>query len=71
MTRNDMMNHAMGKINITDFDPDTLLWKYDDFDEITTDLLIQFALDTLVDVKLAQMEVADEQEGEEESGDQG
>lgn len=68
MTRNEMMDHAIGKINITDFDPDTLLWVYDDLDEITTKLLVQLALDNLAQIKVEQM---NDQESGEETSDQG
>jgi hypothetical protein len=76
VTRNDLIEHAKGKLNITDFDPYTMLWSYDDMDAETTELMVQIAIDTLVqtrvDLGLEDDEEATEgEEGSQEVSDQG
>ena len=76
MTRDDLIEQAKGKVNITDFDPDTMMWSYDDLDEETTELMVQIALDTLVQMRVDlgledDEEATEREEGSQEVSDQG
>lgn len=76
MTRNELIDHAKGKLNITDFDPDTMLWSYENLDKETTELMVQIAIDTLVQTRVDlgledDEEATERKEGSQEVQDQG
>ena len=76
MTRDELVEHAKGKMNITDFDPETMMWSYDDLDKETTELLVQIAIDTLVQTRVDlgledDEETTEGEEGSQEVSDQG
>ena len=76
MTRNDLIEHAKGKLNITDFDPETMMWFYDDLDAETTELMVQIAIDTLAQARIDlgledDEETTEGEEGSQEVSDQG
>ena len=76
MTRDELVEHAKGKLNITDFDPETMMWSYDDLDAETTELMVQIAIDTLVQTRVDlgledDEEATERKEGSQEVQDQG